>query len=111
MKTITVIKKFVLTLQDHTTRVFEKGVHEIEDEIAGHWFVGAHTTVAASVNAVDTDVDALKAKAEAEALAAAQKTEADAEALAKVADDAAAKARAEADALVAAAAAANKKSK
>jgi regulator of protease activity HflC (stomatin/prohibitin superfamily) len=90
MKTITVVKNFVLTLEDHTTRAFKKGVHVVEAEIADHWYVKANTDV-------EADAAALKAKLEAEALA--EKAKLEAAALAKAEAEAAAlKAKAEADA-------------
>lgn len=43
MSLIQVTKDFVLTLEDGTTRAFKKGEHEVEDEIAKHWYVQAHS--------------------------------------------------------------------
>ena len=99
MKTITVVKNFVLTLEDHTTRFFRKGVHVVEAEIADHWYVKANTDV-------ETDAAALKTKLEAEFVAEKAKLEAEALALANEAkqkaegEAAAAKAKAEAEAAV-----------
>jgi regulator of protease activity HflC (stomatin/prohibitin superfamily) len=78
MKTINVLKNFVLTLEDHTTRAFKKGVHVVEAEIADHWYVKANTEAVADVKSVEADAEALKAKAESEA--AAEKAKAEAEA-------------------------------
>jgi colicin import membrane protein len=108
MKTITVLKAFVLTLADHTMKRFEKGLHEVEAEIAGHWYVKAHSTAAADVkateNAAEKDAEALKAKAEAEKAKAEAEVE---EAKKKVEAEAAAlKAKTEAEAIEAAAKAA-----
>jgi len=92
MTTISVLKKFVLTRDDHTTQVFEPGVHVVEDDIATHWFVGAQ----ASVIAVETDAD----KAAAASLAAARQAERAAEALALQADTSAINAKTVVDGLV-----------
>lgn len=43
MQVINVIKDFVLTLADGTKREFKRGIQEVEDIIAGHWFVKAHS--------------------------------------------------------------------
>lgn len=43
MKTIHVLKAFLLNLQDHTQRPFRAGLHEVEEHIADHWFVKAHS--------------------------------------------------------------------
>ncbi len=44
MPVIEVLKDFVLTLDDHTRREFKKGEHEVEQAIADHWYVKAHST-------------------------------------------------------------------
>jgi hypothetical protein len=49
MKEINVIKAFLLTLADHTKRAFAVGIHKVEDEIADHWFVKAHSEPVAAV--------------------------------------------------------------
>lgn len=43
MKTINVFKQFTLTLASGVQRAFAIGVHEIEAELASHWFVKAHS--------------------------------------------------------------------
>jgi hypothetical protein len=47
MQTITVEKRFVLTLKGGQTRTFEPGQHEVEDDIASHWFVQGHSKAVA----------------------------------------------------------------
>jgi hypothetical protein len=54
MKTINVFKRFVLTHADHTLEVFEKGIHEIKEELASHWYVKAHSTPVAAAEAEPT---------------------------------------------------------
>ncbi len=51
MKTINVFEDFVLTLDDHTKRAFKKGMHEVEDEIANHWYTQAHSKPIAAAEA------------------------------------------------------------
>jgi hypothetical protein len=49
MKTIQVVKDFLLTLDSGVTHAFKAGVHIVEDEIAAHWYVKTFSTpVAAS---------------------------------------------------------------
>jgi hypothetical protein len=52
MKEINVLKAFLLTLADHTQRAFAVGVHKVEDEIADHWYVKAHSEPVVSVGTV-----------------------------------------------------------
>jgi biotin carboxyl carrier protein len=42
MKKIKVLKSFVLTLRNEVKK-FEVGVHEVEENIAAHWYVRAHS--------------------------------------------------------------------
>lgn len=42
MVTITVIRPFLLNLGGEK-RVFPVGVHSVEEEVASHWYVQAHT--------------------------------------------------------------------
>lgn len=51
MKTLNFLKTCTLTLADHTIRVFEKGVHQVEAEIADHWFVKGHVEPVAAPEA------------------------------------------------------------
>ncbi len=48
MSLIQVTKDFVFTLEDGTMRVFKQGEHEVEDHIAAHWYVQAHSQPVAS---------------------------------------------------------------
>lgn len=43
MKTINVIKPFVLTSAENVQHTFAVGSHEVEDWIAEHWFTKAHS--------------------------------------------------------------------
>jgi hypothetical protein len=43
MKRINVVKPFRLTFDDHTTRDFKPGVVEVDEKIADHWYVKAHS--------------------------------------------------------------------
>lgn len=43
MKFLNVLTGFTLTLASGTKREFEAGLQEIEDELAEHWYVGAHS--------------------------------------------------------------------
>lgn len=43
MKFLNVLKGFTLTLASGAKREFESGLQEIEDELAEHWYVGAHS--------------------------------------------------------------------
>lgn len=117
---INVVKKFILRIEEGMEDIFgegvkektyDVGVHTVDDDVASHWFVKAHTTaveevkpspsadeVAAAKAVAD---DAKKALAEAEARAAAAEAKAEEEA----------KARAQAEARAATAEAANAGSK
>lgn len=96
MKTIHVLKAFVLTLEDQTRRVFAKGLHEVEESVASHWYVQAHSEPVAAAAAVPTDAEAEAAKAIAQIEAEKQKADEELAAL-----KAAAEAEAEAEALAA----------
>jgi hypothetical protein len=52
MQTIQVTQDFVLSLDDGTKRPFKQGVHEVDDAIAEHWYVKAHSVPAAPPVAV-----------------------------------------------------------
>lgn len=43
MKFINVLKSFKLNLAEGVLRDFESGLHEVEDEIAAHWYVAANS--------------------------------------------------------------------
>lgn len=43
MKYLNVLTGFILTLADGAKREFEAGLQEIEDELADHWYVAAHS--------------------------------------------------------------------
>jgi len=43
MAKIYVPSPFALTLDDHTTRQFAAGFHDVDDAIANHWWVKVHT--------------------------------------------------------------------
>lgn len=43
MKYLNVLKGFVLTLATGAKRELEAGLQEIEDELADHWYVAAHS--------------------------------------------------------------------
>jgi hypothetical protein len=43
MQTIKVVKTFVLTLEDHAQHAFTAGVYKVEDAIANHSYVKAHS--------------------------------------------------------------------
>ncbi|WP_288074664.1 hypothetical protein [Pseudomonas sp.] len=43
MKFLNVPKGFTLTLATGAKREFEAGLHEVEDELADHWYVAAHS--------------------------------------------------------------------
>ncbi|MCK1783448.1 hypothetical protein L9Z73_03445 [Pseudomonas sp. TNT11] len=93
MKFLNVLKSFKLNLAEGVILDFEAGLHEVEDEVAAHWYVVANseplTTKQANALQGDTsgddqaDADA-KAKADADAKAEADaKAKADADAKAK----------------------------
>lgn len=74
MKFINVLKSFKLNLAEGVIRDFEAGLHEVEDEIAAHWYVAANseplTTKQAKALQGDTGEDD-QAKADANAKAKA----------------------------------------
>ncbi|SDI54309.1 STY1053 family phage-associated protein [Pseudomonas panipatensis] len=43
MKYLNVLTGFILTLADGAKREFEAGLQEIEDDLADHWYVAAHS--------------------------------------------------------------------
>lgn len=43
MKFLNVLKSFKLNLAEGVIRDFEAGLHEVEDEIAAHWYVAANS--------------------------------------------------------------------
>lgn len=43
MKFLNVLKSFKLNLAEGVIRDFEAGLHEVEDEIATHWYVVANS--------------------------------------------------------------------
>ncbi len=43
MKFLNVLKSFKLNLAEGVIRDFEAGLHEVEDEIAAHWYVVANS--------------------------------------------------------------------
>ncbi len=58
MKFLNVLKSFKLNLAEGVIREFEAGLHEVEDEIAAHWYVTANsepltTKQAKAIKAVD----------------------------------------------------------
>lgn len=74
MKFLNVLKSFKLNLAEGVIRDFEAGLHEVEDEIAAHWYVAAHsepltTKQAKALQGVDGDDDQAKAEADAKARA------------------------------------------
>lgn len=70
-KTIQVAKAFLLTLEDRTTRAFAKGLHEVEEHIANHWYVEAHATVVETVENLEAKAEQVADAAADEAAAAA----------------------------------------
>ncbi|MGA3827386.1 hypothetical protein ACA087_00750 [Pseudomonas chlororaphis] len=64
MKFINVLKGFKLNLAEGVIRDFESGLHEVEDEIAAHWYVAANSeplsakqAKALGSNSVDVQAD------------------------------------------------------
>jgi hypothetical protein len=55
MQVITVLKSFVLAAEGKV-REFATGVHEVEESIASHWFVKAHSEAVAVETKVETEV-------------------------------------------------------
>lgn len=43
MKFLNVLKSFKLNLAEGVIRDFEAGLHEVEDEVAAHWYVVANS--------------------------------------------------------------------
>lgn len=43
MKRVTIIQAFTLTLDNGSTQRINAGTHEMEDDIADHWYVIAHS--------------------------------------------------------------------
>lgn len=43
MKFLNVLKSFKLNLAEGVIRDFEAGLHEVEDEVAAHWYVAANS--------------------------------------------------------------------
>ena len=77
MATINVLKSFILNIEGELKQ-FAAGIHDVADEIAGHWYVQAHSEDAAQalVDAeakAKAEVDAAEAKAKSDAEAAAEK--------------------------------------
>jgi hypothetical protein len=69
MKTIHIIQAFVLRLTEgvgdaarEVTRRFDAGLHTVEDDVAGHWFVKAHTGDAPALDALAAERADLVAK-------------------------------------------------
>ena len=54
MKKLNVLKAFVLTLEDGTTRAFKTGLQELEAHLHNHWFVKAHSEAVEAAPAVPT---------------------------------------------------------
>lgn len=77
MTTIQVLKSFVLNLGG-VLKKFEAGMHEVEDEVAGHWYVQAHSQDAAAA-LVEAEEAAKAEAAAAEQAAADAKAKADAD--------------------------------
>ncbi len=77
MKTINVVKSFVLTLRNEV-RKFEKGVHEVEESIAAHWYVRAHSEPVEAPAAPAAEPTQASAPAPAEPAAPAAAPEAEA---------------------------------
>lgn len=50
MKTIHVHTRFDLTHPDQTVQRFNPGMHQVEDAIAAHWYVEAHSVVVADAS-------------------------------------------------------------
>lgn len=40
---INVIEQFTLTMADGVRKTFNRGIQDVEEEIADHWFVKAHS--------------------------------------------------------------------
>lgn len=55
---INVLIAFVLTMADGAQKKFNAGLHEVEEEIASHWYVQAHSEPVASDDAEDVDAKA-----------------------------------------------------
>lgn len=60
MKFLNVLKSFKLNLAEGVIRDFEAGLHEVEDEVAAHWYVAANsepltTKQAKALQAGDSD--------------------------------------------------------
>jgi hypothetical protein len=66
---IDVIEKFTLNLAGKASRVFEKGLTDIEDALSSHWYVKAHSQVVTVIADVEAEAKALAANVEAEAKA------------------------------------------
>jgi len=64
MKTINVLKKFILTLDNGVKREFEQGVQEVEAAIASHWYVVAHSAPVEDAAAAEQTLEAKIEKAE-----------------------------------------------
>jgi|GEM_PF-2222465 len=74
MKTITVTQAFTLQLASGTKVPFAAGTQEVEDAIAAHWYVQAHSTPATAQKQAQGDAEAERLAAEK---AAAEKAEAE----------------------------------
>lgn len=60
MKTIHVHKPFKLVRANHEDQVFGVGAHEVDDDIASHWFVQAHTAAPAPEASPEEQIAALE---------------------------------------------------
>lgn len=60
MRTIHVHKPFKLVRANHEDQTFGPGAHEVDDDIASHWFVQAHTAAPAPEASVEDQIAALE---------------------------------------------------
>lgn len=58
MKFINVLKSFKLNQSEGVLREFEVGLHEVEDDIAAHWYVAANSEPLTAKQAKALQVDA-----------------------------------------------------
>jgi len=66
MKKIEVLKGFVLHLADGSIREFKKGVHDVEEFVASHWYTLVHSCPVEDVEKVADDAKDAHPVAEAE---------------------------------------------
>lgn len=70
-KTIRVHTPFTFTNEDNTSQRFEAGEHVVDDKVADHWFVTAHSEITGKAKATadtkefQSQIDSLTAQLEA----------------------------------------------